>query len=189
MEDGTVAAQKILSCVARVKEGFGVGYVVDVLGGADTEAIRRAGHHELSTYGLLREVAKKQIQSMVYQLIDQGLLERTPGDRPILKLNDASWSILKGEREVKLLKPKAEAPTKAKIDAESWEGVDRGLFDHLRTWRQSVARERNVPPYVIFPDSTLRNLALRGRPRRHRYDRFQESATSDSPTSGPHCWS
>ena len=163
MEDGTVAAQKILSCVARVKEGFGVGYVVDVLAGADTEAIRRAGHHELSTYGLLRDVAKKQIQSMVYQLIDQGLLDRTPGDRPILKLNDASWAILKGEREVKLLKPKAEAPTKAKIDAESWEGVDRGLFDHLRTWRQTVAHERNVPPYVIFPDSTLRNLA-RARP-------------------------
>jgi ATP-dependent DNA helicase RecQ len=163
MEDGTVAAQKILSCVARVKEGFGVGYVVDVLAGGDTEAIRRAGHHELTTYGLLRDMPKKQIQSMVYQLVDQGLLGRTPGDRPILKLNDDSWAILRGEREVKLLKPKAEAPAKAKIDAESWEGVDRGLFDHLRAWRQTVARERKVPPYVVFPDSTLRNLA-RARP-------------------------
>ena len=81
------------------------------------------------------------------------------GSMPILKLNDDSWAILGGS-EVKLLKPKAEAPAKAKVDAESWEGVDRGLFDHLRTWRQTVARERKVPPYVVFPDSTLRNLAL-----------------------------
>jgi ATP-dependent DNA helicase RecQ len=145
--------------VARVEEAFGVGHVVDVLAGAETESIRRCGHEQLSTYGLLGDVAKKQIQSMVYQLIDQGLLNRTPGDRPILKLNDASWSVLKGQREVKLLKPKEAAPAKAKIDAESWAGVDRGLFDHLRQWRQTVARERKVPPYVVFPDSTLRNLA------------------------------
>jgi ATP-dependent DNA helicase RecQ len=60
---------------------------------------------------------------------------------------------------MKLCKPKAEAPAKAKVDAQSWEGVDRGLFDNLRSWRQTVARQRNVPPYVIFPDSTLRSLA------------------------------
>ncbi|HEY2880998.1 MAG TPA: RecQ family ATP-dependent DNA helicase, partial [Pirellulales bacterium] len=150
MEDGTVTAQKILSCVARVEERFGVGHVVDVLFGADTDMIRRCRHQELSTYGLLKTVPKKQVQSMIYQLLDQGLLDRTPGDRPILKLNQASWQVLRSQREVKLLKPKEKAPAQAKVDADSWDGVDRPLFDHLRIWRQSLAAERNVPPYIIL---------------------------------------
>ena len=165
LEDGTVTAQKILSCVARVEENFGIGHVVDVLAGADTEMIRRCRHNELSTYGLLRDLPKKQTQSLVYQLVDQGLLARTIGDRPILKLNEASWEVLRGNREVKLLRPKQESPKQAKVDAESWEGVDRGLFDHLRTWRLETARQRNVPPYVVLDDAALRGLA-RLRPTR-----------------------
>jgi ATP-dependent DNA helicase RecQ len=159
LEDGTVAAQKILSCVARVEQSFGVGHVVDVLTGADTELIRRLKHNELSTYGLMKDQAKKEVQSLIYQLVDQGLMDRTPGDRPILKLNAESWRVLRKEQEVKLLKPKEAAPKQAKVDAESWDGVDRGLFDSLRLWRTGVARERNVPPYVVLDDAALRSLA------------------------------
>ncbi len=159
VEDGTVAAQKILSCVARVKESYGVGHVVEVLTGADLEAIRRFEHDKLSTYGLLRDVPKKQVQSMVYQLVDQGLLDRTPGDRPILKLNEHSWQVMRGQLEVRLIKPKDSAPAKSKAAAESWEGVDNGLFEVLREWRKAAAAERHVPPYVIFDDGTLRSLA------------------------------
>jgi ATP-dependent DNA helicase RecQ len=159
MEDGTVNAQKILSCVARAGERFGVGHVVDVLTGADTEMVRKCGHNELSTYGLMKDLAKKQVQSMAYQLVDQGLMERTEGDRPVLKLNEASWEVLRGKREVKLQRPKQKSPAKAKVDAESWEGVDRGLFDHLREWRREVARERKVPPYVVLDDASLRDMA------------------------------
>ncbi len=159
LEDGTIAAQKILSCVARVEENFSVGHVVDVLTGADTEMIRRCKHEQLSTYGLLCKLTKKQVQSLVYQLVDQGLLARTLGDRPILKLNETSWEVLRGKREVKLLRPKQDAPKQAKVDSESWEGVDRGLFDRLREWRLETARQRNVPPYLVLDDAALRGLA------------------------------
>jgi ATP-dependent DNA helicase RecQ len=159
MEDGTVAAQKILSCVARAEERFGVGHIVDILTGANTEMIRKCNHEQLSTFGLLRESSKKQVQSMVFQLADQGFLDRTAGDRPVLKLNAASWQVLRGQREVKLLKPKQAAPKQAEVDANSWEGVDRGLFEHLRTWRLGMARERQVPPYMVLDDASLRALA------------------------------
>jgi ATP-dependent DNA helicase RecQ len=159
IEDGTVTAQKILSCVARVEERFGAGHVADVLIGADTEMIRNCRHDQLSTYGLLRDVPKKQLQSIVFQLVDQGLLDRTLGDRPVLKLNDESWKVLRGQRGVRLIKPKEESLAKSKADVESWESVDRGLFEHLRKWRQGVAAEHRVPPFVIFHDSVLRGLA------------------------------
>jgi ATP-dependent DNA helicase RecQ len=165
LEDATINAQKILSCVARTGERFGVGHIVDVLNGASTEMIRKCRHDQLSTFGLLQDVPKKQIQSLVYQLVDQSLLERTADDRPILRLNDASWQVLRGQREVKLMKPKETAPANAKVDVESWEGADRGLFEALRGWRRDLARERGVPAYVVLDDVSLRNLA-RVRPTR-----------------------
>ncbi|MCP4250912.1 MAG: DNA helicase RecQ [bacterium] len=157
--DATVNAQKILSCVARVEERFGVGYVVEVLRGADTERIRRIGHDRLSTFGLLKDHNAKAVQSMVYQLIDQGLLARTDGDKPVLRLNQGSWAVMRGEREVRFIQPKSTVTAKTKIDDESWEGVDRGLFEHLRAVRRELAEERGVPPYVILGDVTLRAMA------------------------------
>jgi ATP-dependent DNA helicase RecQ len=158
MEDGTVAAQKILSCVARTEQRFGVGHVVDVLMGADTEAIRRCGHHALSTYGLLKELPKKHIQSLVYQLIDQGLLLRTGGDRPVLQLNEASWQVMRGQETVAFMRAKA-AVKKTRFDQQSWEGADRGLFDHLRAWRRQTAEAHEVPPFVIMSDRVLVELS------------------------------
>jgi len=166
MEDGTVTAQKVLSCVARVEEEFSVGHVVDVLLGDTTEMISRHKHNELSTYALLRELPKKQVQSIVFQLVDQGFLTLSAGKWSILRLSDIAWEVLRGQRKVNLLKPKSKA-AKSKADAQSWEGVDRGLFEHLRKWRQGAAAEHDVPPFVIFHDSTLRNLA-RVRPTREQ---------------------
>src|SRR5262249_42188342 len=120
LEDGTVTAQKILSCVARVEERFGAGHVVDVLTGADTEMIRNCRHNQLSTYGLLRDVPKKQLQSILFQLVDQGLLDRTSGDRPVLKLNDRSWQVLRGQRDVKIIMPKEKELAPSKADVDSW---------------------------------------------------------------------
>ncbi len=165
VEDATHSAQKILSCVARVDERFGVGHVVDVLTGAETEMIKKCRHDQLSTYGLLRDFSKKRVQSMIYQLLDQGLLDRTSDDRPILKLNERSWAVLRNQREVKMIRPKQDAPAPTKVDAESWEGVDRNLFDRLRQWRRDVAHQRNVPAYVVLGDATLRSVA-RIRPTR-----------------------
>ena len=151
IEDATVTAQKILSCVARVHEGFGVGYVVDVLGGATAETIRERGHDQLSTYGLLRDTPRKTLINWVYQLIDQELLARTEGDRPVLKLNAASWEVMRGQRSVRLIQAKAEV-RETRGATESWEGVDRPLFERLKKLRAQIAKERGVPAFVIFSD-------------------------------------
>jgi len=163
VEEGTTTAQKILSCVARVGQCLGVGYVADVLGGANTEQIRERGHDGLSTYGLLKEAPRKSVVNWIYQLVDQELLERTTGDRPILQLNDASWAVMRGERPVMLIRPRSKRLGKTRAAVKSWEDVDRGLFEHLRDVRRELARERGVPAYVIFGDASLRDMA-RARP-------------------------
>jgi ATP-dependent DNA helicase RecQ len=145
--------------VARVEQRFGVGHVVDVLTGAKTETIRSFRHDRLSTYGLLAHYRKKPLTSMVYQLVDQGLLDRTAGDRPLLKLNAASWEIMRGERTVRMVQPKRDALARTRFDKESWDGVDRGLFDSLRELRRAIAAERGVPPYLVFGDASLRDMA------------------------------
>src|SRR5216683_8238923 len=104
--DASVLAQKVLSCVARVEQRFGVEHVVDVLTGADSERVRRWGHERLSTYALLKDLPRKSITNLIYQLIDEGLLERTAGERPTLKLNAASWEVMRGKRPVRLLEAK-----------------------------------------------------------------------------------
>ena len=158
LADATVTAQKILSCVARAGERFGAEHIVDVMLGADTERVRRWRHEQLTTYGLMKGTNRKALTNMLYQLLDDGLLDRTAEERPVLRLNDASWAVLRGQRTVRLLQPKTEV-SKTRFDQESWEGVDRGLFESLRTLRREIADERGVPAYVLFSDATLRDLA------------------------------
>jgi ATP-dependent DNA helicase RecQ len=161
--DSTVIAQKILSCVARVKESFGIGHVISVLRGENTENVRKRGHDQLTTYGLLKEHGKNDVRDWVYQLIGQGVLVQTEGDYPLLKLNDASWEVMRGKRDARLVqlvrRKKGEKPEKSKADEVSWEGVDHGLFEALRILRRDLAAQRQVPTYIIFSDNTLRELA------------------------------
>ncbi len=157
--DATVTAQKILSCVARAGERFGAEHIVDVLLGADTERVRRWHHKQLTTYGLMKGTNRKALTNMLYQLLDDGLLDRTAEERPVLRLNDASRAVLHGKRTVRLLQPKT-AVRKTRFHQESWEDVDRGLFDSLRTLRRKLAEERSVPAYILFSDATLRDMAL-----------------------------
>jgi ATP-dependent DNA helicase RecQ len=163
VEDAVVVAQKILSCVARVKERFGIGHVVSVLRGEDTDAVRRRGHEKLSTYGLLKEHGKADVRDWVYQLIGQGVLMQQGEEYPLLVLNEASWEVMRGQRAVRLVQPvrrkKGEKAEKAKVDAASWEGIDKDLFEALRGLRRRLAEEKQVPPYIIFPDNVLRGLA------------------------------
>ena len=158
LEDATVTAQKILSCVARAGERFGAEHIVDVLLGANTERIRRWRHEELSTYALMKGMPRPNLTNMLYQLIDNGLLERSADERPVLRLNDAAREVLRGNRAVQLLQPKAKVK-KARIDEKSWESVDSGLFETLRNLRRQLAAERGVPAYVLFNDATLREMA------------------------------
>jgi ATP-dependent DNA helicase RecQ len=158
LEDATVTAQKILSCVARAGERFGAEHIVDVLLGANTERIRRWGHEELSTYSLMKGTPRPTLTNILYQLVDNGLLERTADDRPVLRLNDASREVLRGNRAVQLLQSKAKVK-KTRIDEKSWGSVDSGLFETLRKLRRQLAAERGVPAYVLFNDATLREMA------------------------------
>jgi ATP-dependent DNA helicase RecQ len=158
LADATVTAQKILSCVARAGERFGAEHIVDVLLGANTERVRRWRHEQLSTYALMKGSNRKTLTNTIYQLLDNGLLERSADERPVLKLTAASRRVLRGERTVQLLQPKQRV-AKTSFDEKSWEGVDRGLFESLRTLRREIADQRSVPAYVLFSDATLRDMA------------------------------
>jgi ATP-dependent DNA helicase RecQ len=161
--DALVIAQKILSCIARVEERFGIVYVAAVLRGENLEKIRKFGHDKLSTYGLLRDRSKAEIRDWIYQLIGQQVVAQTEDEYPVLRLNPASWEVMRKQREVRLLQParkqKGEKPEKSRADTTSWEGVDRGLFEELRELRRQIAHARSLQPYMIFSDATLRELA------------------------------
>jgi ATP-dependent DNA helicase RecQ len=161
--DALVVAQKILSCVARVKEGFGVGHVLGVLRGKSNDNILKRGHDKLTTYGLLAGHSDNDVRDWIYQLIGQDALAQVGDEYPLLKLTPASWEIMKGQRSVRLVqlirRRKGEKPQRSVVDADAWQGVDQELFEALRALRRNLAAERQVPPYVIFSDATLRELA------------------------------
>lgn len=168
-EEPVILAQKILSCVLRVGESFGAGHVVDVLRGRATDKVNERGHQRLSTFGLLEDLAQDELRGYIEQLAEQGFLA-VDGDRyPVLRSTAAGRRLLKGEIECQLIRqPRPEprrgrapgAATSAKsVAVAGWEGVDRDLFEALRAVRLAIARERGLPPYVIFHDTTLRELA------------------------------
>ncbi len=163
LTDATLTAKKILSCVARAGQQFGAEHIVDVLLGAQTERVRRWGHDKLTTYSLMKGTDRKSVTNMIYQLLDEGLLERTGDDRPVLKLNDASWAVLRSQRTVQLLQPRTKV-RKSRFEEESWNNVDGDLFESLRSLRRELAAERGVPAYLLFSDATLRDMA-RAKPR------------------------
>ena len=163
--EADVVARKILSCVARVNENFGVGHVVEVLRGAKSDAVRSRGHDRLSTYGLLRDVPKADLRDWVYQLIGQAVLVQAGDEYPVLKLNAASWAVMKGDRSVRLIRvarrERAEAAAAGPGGLPA--GADAELFEALRQLRRQEAARAGMKPHQIFPDTVLAELA-RGRP-------------------------
>jgi ATP-dependent DNA helicase RecQ len=161
--EANVVAQKILSCVARVKERFGVGHVINVLRGKSGDMVVKYQHEQLTTFGLLKETPDVNLRDWIFQLIDQGVLIQTEEEYPKLRLNPGSWEVMKGQRAVRLIqirrRAKGEARKATRTEEVSWEGVDRLLFDRLRDLRRRLAQEQAVPSYVIFADRTLREMA------------------------------
>ncbi|MBV9496252.1 MAG: DNA helicase RecQ [Acidobacteria bacterium] len=161
--EALVVAQKIVSCVYRVGQAFGVGHVISVLRGEETEKVRDRGHDRLSTYGLLKGHGRNEVRDWIYQLVAQGFLAQTDDQYPVLRLTNEARGVMRGEAAIRLRQPivtkKGAGKAPKKQFGESWEGVDRSLFDVLRTWRREEAQERGVPPYVIFSDRTLREIA------------------------------
>ncbi|HEU0273546.1 MAG TPA: DNA helicase RecQ [Candidatus Udaeobacter sp.] len=162
--DGTVPAQKLLSCVHRIhtKSGFGFGlnHVVDVLRGADTEAIRQRKHNELSTYGIGCDLKRESWQAIGRELLRMGLLECASGKFATLSLTAAGRDALR--RRVSITLTKQVEGLSQPRDQKSGAGAiqcDEVLFERLRSLRRKVADERNVPAYVIFSDLSLREMA------------------------------
>jgi ATP-dependent DNA helicase RecQ len=159
IEDALIIAQKILSCVVRLEQRFGSGYTALVLAGSKDKRILEHGHDTLSTYALLKDFSKSVIQSWIEQLVGQGYLEKY-GEYNQLAVTEKGRAVLKGQKTPRLLKPAEKKTTRvSKPTTESWEGVDAGLFEELRAFRKTEARERGVPPFVVFGDATLRDLA------------------------------
>jgi ATP-dependent DNA helicase RecQ len=165
--DAQKVAQMILSCVARVKESFGIAHVIDVLRGADTANVRGRKHHELSTYGLLKDVPKNDLRDWIYQLVGQNVLVQSDGEYPLLKLNRGSWDVMANRQTVRLIrlarKEKRGKTGSAAAPGELPAGADAELFELLRQLRRQVAQQAKVQPYQVFTDAVLAELS-RGRP-------------------------
>jgi ATP-dependent DNA helicase RecQ len=162
--DATVAAQKALSCVYRSGQRFGVAHLVDVLRGADNERIRQFGHERLSTFGVGDDLDARTWRGVFRQLVAAGLLDVDTEGYGGLRLTDASRAVLRGEQTVMLRKElprrKQRERSRATGSAAAIElsAGEQPLFEALRDLRTRLAREQNVPPYVIFHDATLRNI-------------------------------
>src|SRR5437867_6788056 len=160
--DGTIPAQKFLSCVHRIlaKSGFGFGlnHVVDVLRGADTEAIRQRGHNELSTYGIGRELKREAWQAIGRELLRLGLVECAPGRFATLSLTPAGLETLRNRTPITLTKQIELAEKTPRTEAGAID-CDESLFERLRASRRQLADERGVPAYIIFSDVSLREMA------------------------------
>jgi ATP-dependent DNA helicase RecQ len=159
--DATVDAQKALSCVYRLGQGFGVGYVVDVLRGADNERIRARRHQQLSTYGLGSDRSEQEWTSIIRQLIHHGYLVQDIASYSVLKLTEQARPLLRGEQTLTLAKPRIREQAKKKRPlAELVQGpYDEVLFEELRELRKRLAFEAGVPPYIVFGDATLLQMA------------------------------
>lgn len=166
VSDSKLVAQKILSCVVRCEQRYGASHITDVLRGADTARLRETGHDQLTTHGLLKEHSASEVRGWIEQLSGHGLLATTGGKYPTLYLTRTGVEVLKGERDVELFvthkqqssnrrKRKAAVSAIAEVGLEA----DDALFEDLREFRRELARERGVPPYLIFNDRTLALLA------------------------------
>jgi ATP-dependent DNA helicase RecQ len=160
--EALVASQKILSCVVRVQQKYGADYIASVLTGSKEMRILENGHDKLSTYGLMQDMSKKGVRSWIEQLLGQGYLARV-GEFQVVALTPTGREVLKGETTPRLLRPMEKKSTRKTSGAEvnAWEGVDRGLFEELRTLRREQAEAKGIASFMIFSDASLRDMARR----------------------------
>ena len=166
IDDAVTVARKVLSCVARVGQRFGAAHVTNVLRGSDSDQVRSRGHHELSVFGLLKDATIDELRGYVDQLLAHNLLQQSGDEYPILQISAEGHALLKDAGampDLALARQKrpdrTRLPKRARVETEGWHGVDRELFEELRVLRLEIARRRRVPPYVIFHDTTLREIA------------------------------
>ncbi len=161
--DGTIVAQKFLSCVYRIRRagrfGVGMNHIIEVLTGADTDKIRRWGHDQLTTYGIGKELARPAWASIGRELMRLGYLAVDEGEFATLSLTDEGLAVLKTRTPITLTKPMELPKAKKVVRREGDIACDEILFERLRTLRKQLADERHVPAYIVFGDNTLRAMA------------------------------
>jgi ATP-dependent DNA helicase RecQ len=164
--DPATLARQILSCVARVGQRFGAVHVASVLRGHASDQVVARGHEKLSTFGLLPHASVAEVRGYIQQLVGTGLLRLTDDAYSIVALTARGLDLLRDEKSCPGLTlarqrvvRKDAARVRSRAETESWQDVDRDLFERLRAVRLETARQRGVPPYVIFHDATLREMA------------------------------
>src|SRR5688500_5721244 len=161
----TIESQQFLSCIARLaqrRERFGAAYLIDILRGSQSQRLIDNGHAQLSVYGIGKQHSVDTWRNLVRALLHQGLVQETQDGYSVLSLNALSWEVLRGERKVQLaVAPAAARRTRsgAADDNQSDSPAEHALFERLRKLRKRLADHTGVPPYVIFHDYTLREMA------------------------------
>lgn len=154
-EDWTIEAQKLLSCVARCQERFGLSHIIDVLRGSRKARVKQLRHDQLSTYGIGKDRTVDQWRLLARTLLQSGLMAESQDGFPVLKLTEGSWEVMRKQRSVLVAIPQTPQDLQPKA---SWAEAEQ-LFDRLRLLRKRLADAQNVPPYVVFTDSSLRQMS------------------------------
>ena len=168
--DATEHAQMALSCVYRLRQGYGIAYVIDVLRGSENEKVLSRGHDQLSTYGIGAAESRDHWQSIIRQLIHRGYLTQDIARYSVLRLTPKAQGLLRGDETLVLGRPRTRVPTKKQRKAAARAGraaeltglpIDEELFERLRVLRKRLADEQRVPAYVVFSDAALAEMAAR----------------------------
>ncbi|MBU4231266.1 MAG: DNA helicase RecQ [Proteobacteria bacterium] len=157
--DATIVSQKIMSAIIRTGQRFGINYIIDVLVGAKNKKILERDHHELSVYGIVDDFSKEDLRRIVSQLVLKNLIVKNGDEYPILELSPRGQDFLKQREEIRLPKPKSVAKLSQPSDAVETEYA-RDLFEQLRRLRKELADEQGIPPFVVFGDLALRQMAV-----------------------------
>jgi ATP-dependent DNA helicase RecQ len=160
VEDWSTEARQFLSCIARLaqrRQRFGAAYIIDILRGARTERVLSAGHDALSVYGIGKHRRIDDWRNLARALLHQGLISEAQDGYSVLSLNAQSWPVLHGERTVRIAR--VVKPVRRSQDGARASTTDDSLFERLRALRKRLADQNGLPPYVIFHDSTLREMA------------------------------
>jgi len=162
--DRTTEARQFLSCIARLaqrRERYGVAYVIEILRGGETQRVITRDHGSLSVYGIGKDLGLNEWRDVARALLHQGLMTQSQDGYAVVSLNDASWQVLRGERTVQVgesVKPaRSRKGAKPVVAADG----DDALFQALRGLRKRLADEAGMPPYIIFNDASLRDMAQR----------------------------
>lgn len=160
--DGLIDAQKVMSTIYRVGQCFGAHYVIAVLRGMQNQKIIERQHDKLSVYGIGKDKSKEHWQSVIRQLIHLGFVQQVIGElNPTLQLTESAKAILKGEEPLELAMPRISAISKIAHNPQrqSVANYDKDLFARLRFLRKQIADKENIPPYIVFNDATLQEMA------------------------------